>query len=68
MISGIAEDKQDGLLMLRVYVGPRYRRLYVLIEDAAAADEVRRAWGRGGHVWLDEAPPPSVIWHEDERP
>ena len=59
---------EDGKPMLRVYVGIFDQHVASVVARADAAEEMRRAWHGHHHVYLDDAPPESVIWSEDERP
>lgn len=47
LVVGVKDDP-DGAL--KVYVGARYRGIYVLVDDANAQHEIQRAWATGGHV------------------
>ena len=53
LVTGLAEE-EDGAL--RVYVGPRYRNVYTVIEDSPEADEVRKAWAQVTHVFITKPP------------
>ncbi len=61
LITGLA-DQPDGTL--KVYVGARYRRNYVVVSDSTAQDKVRRAWGDGlsGAHMFTTLPPDTAIF------
>jgi hypothetical protein len=58
MVTGL-EDEPDGAL--KVYVGPRWRGVYVLVDDAEAKDAIRRGWAVGGHL-LIPIPAAKCLW------
>jgi hypothetical protein len=55
------EDQEDGAL--RLYLGARYRGLYVVVDDPDAQAQARAAWATGGHVTIP-VPPVDCIHHE----
>lgn len=60
MVVGVEDDPDGGL---RVYLGARYKNIYLLV-DEAAKDSVRRGWGAGGHLWLWPIPPADILHRE----
>lgn len=65
LLTGVEDDPTGAL---RAYLGPRWKWLYILIEDEDTKEAFRRAWGGGalGHVWLNPVPPPEAIHHDLE--
>jgi hypothetical protein len=62
LLTGIEDDPSGGL---RVYLGARYKGLYMLVEDAAEKDIFRRAWSSGApHTWMWPLPPAEAIHRE----
>ena len=57
------EDGPDGAL--KVYVGPRYNGIYVLVTDQGDQDRVRNAWALGGHVFMAR-PVADLLWKDPE--
>ena len=54
------EDEADGAL--RVYLGARYKGIYLrLAADDPAQDDFRRAWDRGGHCWMYPIPDANLL-------
>jgi hypothetical protein len=64
MVVGV-EDGPDG--SLKVYIGARYQRRYVLVDDPQGQDNVRRAWGQGGHVFT-QLPPNTCVFVDPAAP
>ena len=65
LLTGIEDDPSGAL---RVYLGARYKGLYMLIEDAEAKDTFRRAWGSGApHTWMWPLPPAEAILKDAGR-
>lgn len=54
------EDESDGAL--RVYLGARWKGLYIRVTEPEAQDQFRRAWGAGRHVWMWPLPDASEIY------
>lgn len=49
LVVGVEDGPDDAL---KVYIGARYRGVYVLVDDADAQREIRRAWDTMGHVLI----------------
>lgn len=48
---------------LRVYVGARYRGIYVVLPAGEVADGVEAAWnGWSSHLFLRPVPPPEALF------
>lgn len=66
LLVGVEDEPTGGL---RLYLGHRSRGLYTVITDAVAIEEVRRAWGSGGHgghhITLP-IPPPECVYSDRE--
>lgn len=63
MLVGL-EDGPDGAL--KVYLGARWKRTYLLVTEPEAQEQFRRAWGGGGHIWMWPVPPPEEL-HKDSE-
>lgn len=59
LLVGLDEDGPDGAL--KVYLGARYKRVYILVSDEAEKETFRRAWGTGGHVWMTPIPADDLL-------
>lgn len=62
LVTGV-EDDPSG--MLRMYVGPRYKWTYALIEDERDKETLRRAWSGGQHV-LAPTPDADQLYVDEE--
>jgi hypothetical protein len=62
LLTGVEDDPDGGL---RVYLGARHRKLYMLVEDEDAKETFRRAWGGGPHVWMWPVPPADAIFKDE---
>lgn len=65
LLVGLDENGPDGAL--KVYLGARYKRVYLLIAGEAEKEQFRRAWGSGGHVWMWPVPHGDLL-HVDPAP
>lgn len=63
LVVGLEEAEGGGV---KVYLGARWKRLYVLVGPEHAED-FRRAWGLQGHLWVYPVPPAELI-RKDEAP
>lgn len=63
LIVGVEDDHDGGV---RIYLHARYRWIYVLIDDPADCESIKRQWaGHGGHLTLPN--PPADCVFQDER-
>ena len=53
------EDEPDGAL--RIYVGPRYKGVYAIVEDQELQRALWAAWSCGGHVVIPRPPPECLM-------
>jgi hypothetical protein len=67
LVSG-AERADDG--DLKVYLGVRYRGVYVLIPPGENADAIERTWDSGvhGHLFMQPAPSGDMLFCDKEPP
>jgi hypothetical protein len=67
LVVDVTDDAETG--GARVYIDARYLGRYVVIDDPAAADEMRRQWRNASqHLVLDHRPPDDAITTETLRP
>lgn len=65
LITGIQDDEDEGVPVLRVYVGPRYRGHYVLV-SGPDIENVRRGWeGSSMEKLFLPVPPGSPVYQDD---
>ena len=55
------EEMDDGAL--KVYVGARWKNIYMILDDEAEKDKARRAWSYGGHVFMP-VPAPEQLFYD----
>ena len=65
LVVGLAEDESGAL---RVYLGKRWKNLYILVTEPDEQDTFRRAWGSGGHIWMSPVPGAELIHCDESRP
>lgn len=57
------ERASDG--DLKVYLGARYKGIYVAIPPGEHADRIERAWnGTGQHLFMRPVPPPEALFRD----
>jgi len=62
LLTGVEDDPSGAL---RVYLGARYKGLYLLVEDEDEKDFFRRGWRSGApHTWMWPIPPDDAIHNE----
>lgn len=54
----VGVDEEDG--GVRAYMGARWKRVHLHVPDPEA-ENFRRAWRSGGHVWLYPVPTPDWL-------
>lgn len=64
LVTGVEEDESG---MLRVYVGPRFNWVYVLIENEDDKESIRRAWGSHTHVLINKPEPDQLFVDEEGK-
>lgn len=53
---------------LKLYLGARYRNVYVVVPASERADEIERGYhGAGPHVWLKPAPAEHFLCVDEEE-
>ena len=62
LITGI-EDQPEG--WMKVYVGSRYKNIYVVCTEPEDQERVRRAWGSSAMHLMMPRPPPEALFDDD---
>jgi hypothetical protein len=63
LITGI-EEQAEG--WMKVYVGPRWKNVYVVCADPDDRARVKRAWGSSMHLTMPKPAPEALF--DDEHP
>lgn len=63
MLVGL-DECEDG--SVKAYLGHRYKGIYLHVEPENAED-FRRAWGTGGHVFMWPIPPADLLCKDEPK-
>lgn len=58
------DECEDG--SVKAYLGARWKGIYLHVEPEGAED-FRRAWGSGGHVWMYPVPPADLLCKDEPK-
>lgn len=61
LLVGVEEPEGEPM---RVFLGARYKGIYVEVSDETEKEFFRRGWGAGGHCWMYPIPPREMLCQE----